>query len=191
MGAVRKYVRVAPLYAALAIMTLLGTCASAAFAQEPSGQASLTLERHVQSQGLFPVQGDYVLYDITVKNTGTQTIEGRSLWVSFVPVQAAGEAGSSARFEVPALAPGTSALLHAGPFKLHGAGRHALYVGINKAGDAKSPDDVALNTAPGAPVDSVDALDPAIATAIPAGAGMAAGGVALLAWLFFARKRRI
>lgn len=153
-----------------------------ASAQETRGQAELSLERHVQSKGLFPAAGDYVRYDVTVKNIGSSSIEERSLWANFVPVQNGGggdvEEGSSARFEVPSLAPGASAQLHLGPFKLHGAGEHVLYVGINREGDAKSPDDVALNTRPGVPVDSVSALDPAAAAALPAGMGIAAAGVA-------------
>lgn len=180
------------LAAALALLLLLWQACAPAFAQEKGEQASLSLERHRQSQGLFPVAGDYVRYDVTVKNTGQSAIEGRSLWVNFVPLQGGGRAeGSSARFEVPLLAQGASAQLHVGPFKLHGAGEHALYVGINRQGDVKSPDDVALNTKPGTPVDTVTALDPAAAAALPAGMGIAAAGVALLAWLFFyARKRR-
>ena len=73
--------------------------------------------------------------------------------------------------------------------QLHAAGEHALYLGINRAGDAKSPDEVALNTKPGAPVDSVTAFEPAAAAVFLAGAGLAAAGVGLLAWLFYVRKR--
>lgn len=169
-------------------------------------QASLSIERHLQSQWplLFPAAGDYVRYDITVKNTGQSGIGGRSLWVNFVPVQdgddnnnSSGggrqEIGSSAKFEVPLLAPGASTQLHVGPFKLHGDGNHALYLGIDKDGDAKSPDDVALNTQPGVPVDSVFAFDPAAAAALPAGIVIAAAGAALLGWLFlfsYPRKKR-
>ncbi|AIF83502.1 conserved repeat protein [Candidatus Nitrososphaera evergladensis SR1] len=161
-----------------------------AFAQEESGQAAeLSLERQVQSQGLFPAAGDYVRYDVTIRNTGPSAIEGRSLWVDFVPMRG-GHEGSSAKFEVPLLAPGASAQLHLGPFKLHDAGEYALYVGINRGGDATSPDDLALNTQPDVPLDSVTALDPITAMALPAGMGIAAAGVALLAWLFYARKRR-
>lgn len=178
--------KLALLASAVVLLAAPSMCISAASAQ--SGQAELSLERHVQSQGLFPAVGDYVRYDITIKNTGLSTIEGMSLWVNFVPVQA-NNAGSMAKFEVPLLAPGTSTQLHLGPFKLHAAGEHALYLGINRAGDAKSPDEVALNTKPGAPVDSVTAFEPAAAAVFLAGAGLAAAGVGLLAWLFYVRKR--
>jgi hypothetical protein len=178
------------LLAAAALVLLAATIAAcvSADASAQSGQAELSLERHVQSQGLFPAAGDYVRYDITVKNTGPSAIEGMSLWVNFVPVQGS-DVGSSARFEVPLLAPGASAQLHLGPFKLHSAGEHALYLGINRAGDAKSPDDIALNIKPGVPVDSVTALEPAVVAVLPAGVGIAAAGTGLLAWLFFMREK--
>lgn len=179
------------LLAAAALMLLVATivaCGSA-HASAQSGQAELSLERHVQSQGLFPAAGDYVRYDVTVKNTSPSAIEGMSLWVNFVPVQGS-DVGSSARFEVPLLAPGASTLLHLGPFKLHSAGEHALYLGINRAGDAKSPDDIALNTKPGVSVDSVTALEPAVIAVLPAGVGIAAAGTGLLAWLFFYVRKK-
>jgi hypothetical protein len=171
----------------LVLLAAIMMCVSAD-ASAQSGQAELSLERHVQSQGLFPAAGDYVRYDVTVKNTGPSAIEGMSLWVNFVPVQG-NEVGSSARFEVPLITPGASTLLHLGPFKLHGAGEHALYLGINRAGDAKSPDDIALNTKPGVAVDSVTALEPAVIAVLPAGVGIAAAGAGLLAWLFFMREK--
>jgi len=181
-------VKLALLAAATLALLAAALCVSDASAQ--SGRAELSLERRVQSQGLFPATGDYVGYDVTIKNTGPSAIEGMVLWVKFVPAQGA-EVGSSARFEVPLIAPGASAQLHLGPFKLHGAGDHALYLGINKAGDAKSPDEVALNTKPSVPVDSITALEPVAAVVLPAGIGLAATGAGLLAWLFYAKKRRI
>lgn len=173
---------------AFAFLAAITTCISNASAQ--GGQAELSLERHMQSQELLPAAGDYVRYDVTIKNTGQSAIKGMSLWVKFAPVQGS-ELGSSAKFEVPLVATGGSAQLHLGPFKLHEAGEHVLYVGINKAGDAQSPDEVALNTKPGVPVDSVTALEPAAAAALPVGIGIAASGVGILAWVFFyVRKKR-
>ncbi len=147
-------------------------------------QARVSLERTVQYPGLLPVAGDYVRYDITIENTGTLPIGGQKLWVEFSPEQ--GE-GSSAVFEMPAIAPGDSAQLHIGPFKMHSAGEHLLTLGVNSQGDPSLPDDVALDIA--GPADSVTAYSPSVATALPAGMGLIAAGAGFIVW-HFARRRR-
>jgi hypothetical protein len=164
------------------------------FAQERSGQASLSVKRHIQSKGPFPVAGDYVFYDIQIKNVGLSAVASRSLWVNFVPVHSnmvLTTAGTSSKFEVPSLAPGASVQLHLGPFKLHTAGEYALYVGIvNSSGNEKGSNDIEINIDPQVPVDSVIALEPAVAGMIPVGMGVALAGVILLTWMLYLRKNK-
>jgi hypothetical protein len=167
----------ADVYIALVALALL-----AASAQQEM-QAGLYVERTVQYQGLLPVAGDYVRYEITVTNTGSSAIEGQKLWVDFAP---AGEGGDGAAFAVPEIAPGASAQIHAGPFKMHAAGEHLLALGMNRQGDRALPDDVALDIT--GQVEPVTAYSRALATALPAGTGLVAAGIGFIIWHFVRRR---
>lgn len=160
--------------------------AGTAWAQEGLS-ADVLVSRHVQLQGLLPATGDYVRYDVTVTNSGQSAITGESLWVKLE--SEGGRTDSQASFSIPDLSPGQSAQIHAGPFKTLEAGEHSLYLGINTLGSPDQADDVPINLASGAPADSFTIYSPALATALPIGAGLAAAGAALLSIFFFRRKR--
>lgn len=146
-------------------------------------QATVSIERTVQYQGLLPAAGDYVRYDITITNTGSLPIEGQKLWVDLAP---AGEQGDAAVFSVPQIEPGKSVQIHAGPFKMHAAGEHLLSLGINRQGDRGLPDDLTLDITGEA--DSVTAYSPAVAATLPVGMGLIFAGAGFIAWHFARRK---
>lgn len=160
--------------------------AGPAWAQEEMS-AVVSVERHVQSQGLFPAAGDYVQYDVTVTNSGQSEIAGQSLWVRLE--SEGGRTDSQASFSIPALAPGQSVQIYAGPFKTHEAGRHSLYLGINGLGSPEQDNEVALSVPLSVPADSFAVYSPAFAVALPVGAGLAAAGAAILVVFLFRRKR--
>jgi hypothetical protein len=164
-------------------LALLAVAVLPALAQQGM-QAELSISRTVQSQGLLPAVGDYVRYEVTIENTGSLPIEDQKLWVRFAPAQ--GE-GSSAVFQLPDIAPGTSAQLHLGPFKMHSAGEHLLALGANSEGDPSLPDGIVLNVSGQA--DPVTAYSPTVAATLPAGMGLIAAGAGFIVW-HFARRRR-
>lgn len=157
-----------------------------AWAQEEMS-AAVSVVRHIQSQGLFPAAGDYVQYDITITNSGQPEIAGQSLWVRLE--SEGGRTDSQASFSIPALSPGQSVQIHAGPFKTHESGQHSLYLGINDLGSPEQDDEVVLSMPTGVPADSFDVYPPAFALALPVGAGLAAAGTAILVVFLFRRKR--
>jgi hypothetical protein len=166
-----------------ALVTLLALAVLPALAQQDM-QAELSISHTVQSQNLLPVVGDYVRYDVTIENTGSLPIEGQKLWVRFATAQ--GE-GSDAVFQISYIAPGASAQLHLGPFKMHSAGEHLLTLGANSEGDPGLPNDVALDVS--GPADSVTAYSPAVAATLPASMGLIAAGAGFIVW-HFARRRQ-
>jgi hypothetical protein len=125
------------------------------------------------------------MYDLTVRNTGTIAIEDQQLWVRF----ASGKTDSFASFSITYIAPGESRQFQLGPFKMPESGDYNLFLGINSEGRPDFPDSVALDRTPGQGVDTITAYHPAVATLLPAGAGIAAAGAALTAW-HLARKSR-
>jgi len=159
---------------------------SAAWAQSEMS-ADISVSRHVQSQGLLASTGDYVRYEVTVTNSGQSVTSGQSLWVKLE--SEGGRTNSQASFSIQSLEPGQSTQIHVGPFKTLEAGEHRLYAGINDQGDPEEPDDVMTNLVPGVPADSFAVYSPALATALPVGAGLAAAGAAIISIIFFRRKR--
>jgi hypothetical protein len=152
-----------------------------------AASAEVTLVRKFQSSGLFPVEGQYVGYSATIKNTSVDMMQGEFLWVSFRSVSAGSD--SDATFQIPALSPGQSKELSLGPFKMVENGEHRLYLGVNRTCRLGEPNDLALNYAPGSPADSFAVYSPATAISIPAGAAVAAAGAAILA--LYIKKRRV
>lgn len=169
----------------LLVALLVATAAGDAFAQATS--AELDVVRHVQSSGLLPATGEYVTYDVTVRNTGGIPIEGQKLWARFA--SASGITDSYASFSIAYIAPGESRQFHLGPFKMPESGNYHLYLGINGEGRPDVPDSVALSPMPGQSVDTIAAYHPAVVTLLPVGAATAAAGAALAAWRL-ARKSR-
>lgn len=147
-------------------------------------QAQVSIARTVQYQGLLPVVGNYVRYEITITNTGSLPITGQKMWADFSP---AGEQEAGAVFAVPEIPPGKSTQMHVGPFKMHAAGEHVLALGMNGQGDRNLPDDVALNIT--GQVDAVTAYSPTVAETLPVGMGLAFAGAGFIAWHFARRKR--
>jgi hypothetical protein len=154
--------------------------------EQAAASAEVILVRKFQTPGLFPVEGQYVSYGATVKNIGSVTLRGESLWATFRSSE--GKDGSQASFQIPALLPGQSKELRLGPFKMVGSGQHSLYLGINRSGNAEEPNDLQLNYSAQAAANSFVVYSPATATAMPAGVAVAAAGVAILA--LYMRKRR-
>lgn len=164
----------------IALFALVVLAASA----QQEMQAEVALERTVQYQGLLPVVGDYVRYDITITNTGSLTIEGQKLWVDFAP---AGEQGAGTAFTVPEIAPGASVQIHAGPFKMHTADEHTVALGMNSKGERSLPDEAALNIT--GQEDPVTAYTPAVAATLPVGMGLIFAGAGFIAWHFVRRRQ--
>jgi hypothetical protein len=172
-------------YTALILASLVFALVQPSWGQG-AASAEVTLVRKFQSSGLFPVEGQYVGYSATIKNTGAETMQGEFLCVSF---RSAGTGSdSNATFQIPALSPGQSKELSLGPFKIVGSGWHGLYLGINRTGKPGEPNDLSLNYSPGSPADSFAVYSPALANAIPVGAAVAAAGAAILA--LYMKKRR-
>lgn len=164
----------------LMLVALLATSATAAaggaFAQGAGASAELDVVRHVQSPGLLPAAGEYVRYDVTVRNTGGVPIEGQQLWARFA--SRTNESASS--FSIPYIAPGESRQFHLGPFKMPETGDYYLYLGINGDGTPGVPGSVDLNYLPDQSADTIAAYDPAVVMLVPAGAAIAAAGAALV-----------
>lgn len=152
--------------------------AGGVFAQGAGASAELDVVRHVQSSGLLPAAGEYVRYDVTVRNTGADPIEGQKLWVRFV--SASEITGSAASFSIAYIAPGESRQFHLGPFKMPESGDYYLYLGINGDGRTGVAGSVDLNYLPDQSSDTITAYDPAVVTLVPVGAAIAAAGAALV-----------
>lgn len=162
-----------------AVALLLSFAANWVNGQE-NRSAELQISRELQSGELVPIIGDYVSYEVTVKNTGSSVIEGQLLWVHFA--SAHGKTDSKAAFSIPALAPGASTRLHIGPFKMLESGEHCISLGVNRDGDLEAPNQVALNYLPNQCADSITSYAPALATLLPAGAVLALAGAIFLGW---------
>lgn len=186
-GVCRKKGSTVLLGATGAVLLLVLLAPVAGIRAQESLSLELDVQRRAQSASLVPVDGDYVGYDVTIKNTGGSPIEAQLVWVRFV--SASGNTDSKAVFSVPTLAPGASTQLHLGPFKMLEGGQHCLYLGVNKDGDFEAPNEIAFNYAPDSCADSIQAYHPALASAIPAGAGLTAAGAALIGWYLKTRMR--
>lgn len=174
------------LWAAIGIMCMMVLSLAGSWAQaEQDMSAELEVSRRLQSVGLVPVVGEYVSYDVMIKNTGGSTIEHQLLWVHFVSDN--GKTDSKATFSIPQLAPDASAELRIGPFKMLASGNHCLYLGANRDGDMEAPNQVTLNYLPDKCADSITSYAPVVATWLPAGAGLVLAGVALLGWYLVRR----
>jgi len=170
-----------------ALCAILALAAAGTAWAQGTMSVDISVSRSVQSQGLLAAAGDYVRYEITVTNSGRSEIADQSLWVRLA--SEGGRTNSQASFSVPDLEPGQSAQIHAGPFKTLEAGQHFLYLGINSHGSPDAPDGVSTNLPAGAPADSFLVYSPALATALPVGAGLAAAGAVIISVIFFRRKR--
>lgn len=171
------------------VLWLAGAAAAALLMLPPLAQAAqsahLSLERHFQLRGLMPLEGQYVSYDATIKNTGDEPIAGMHLWLTFGSVAGSVE---SASFTIPELQPGESRQLSLGPFKMIESGDHRLYVGVNKSGSAAEPNDIMLNYSNATPADSFIVYNGAMVYAVILGAAfMAIGGVLVALYL---KKRK-
>lgn len=152
---------------------------------EESLAAELQISRELQSDNLVPVVGDYVSYEVTMKNIGGSTIEGQRLWTHFV--SANGKTDSKATFSIPPIEPDSDTTLHIGPFKMLESGDHCLYLGANNDGDLEMPNHVALNYLPNQCTDSITSYTSAFATLFPVGAVLALAGTVFLGW--YIKKR--
>lgn len=169
--------------ALLAVASIL--IAESARAQEAMS-IDISVSRQIQSQGVLPAVGDYVQYDVTVTNSGQSTITDQSMWVRLASDE--GGTRSQAAFSLKDLVPGQSIQIHAGPFKTIKAGEHSFSIGINTTGSPDRADDVMTNLRSGTPADSFIVYSPALATALPVGAGLAAAGAIILS-LILSRRR--
>lgn len=147
--------------------------------------AEFFILRQVQSSGIVPVVGEYVGYEVTLKNNGSSPIENQFLWVHFF--SANGKSDSQAAFSIHSLTLGESRQFHIGPFKMLESGKHCLNIGVNRDGEVGAPNQVSLNYLPNQCVDSLTVYHPWFATFLPAGIGIASAGALFLVWYF---KRR-
>jgi len=116
-------------------------------------QIDLSLERHLDSLWPIPSVGDYVRYEITVRNIDSTPLANKHLEVILNSNQFGMESGAT--FSIPALAPGANVKLHVGPFKIRSSGENSLLVFIEK--QHSSPMAGGILTYPGKP-DQLDSF---------------------------------
>lgn len=164
--------------------------ASAQQEEESLPAVELGLNRRFAPGSLLPTQGQYVQYDMGMKNPSEAPIENQTLWVEFFSENRRSE--SFAKFQMN-LAPGEETTLHIGPFHMLESGEHYLYAGINRNGNPDEPDEVVLKSHGGQEgrlLDSFSAYGSWLVSVLPYGIGALAIGIALIAVSQLYLKRR-
>jgi hypothetical protein len=150
-------------------------------------RAEITVSRSFPSSGLLPASHEYVRYNVVVKNTGSKPITNQSLWVSFVSF--GGKTHTSAAYAIPSTKPNEEQTLHLGPFKMHEAGMHSLYLGINSKSNSTLENELDIGKKPGDVFDSFVVYDPITLQVIVIALVVILIGIGILAFAVLSRRK--
>jgi hypothetical protein len=147
-----KYASASTTGSMLADSTSIGIDDGNPSASSTKAEIELTLSKEYPSS-LWPVEQQYVKYDLHLRNLGTSDLQNQVLWSRFT--SESGKTLHDSTFMIPELHAGDTTVLHLGPFKMHDGSSHMLFVGMNRLGDSGIPNDVnILNISPTSPIDS-------------------------------------
>jgi len=150
------------------------------------GTVELTFSKEYPAS-LWPIEEQYVKYDLRLHNIGTSVIQNQTLWMRFT--SQSGMTLHESNYLVPLMHSGDYALLHLGPLKMHDSSNHMLFVGINKLGDSSAPNSVSiLNSDPATPIDSFPVYSQIALLRMLVGSVLSVSGLGIVI-LFFVLKR--
>jgi hypothetical protein len=158
-------------------------------APQTMGTVGLTLSKEYPAI-FFPMEQEYVRYDLRIINLGTTELQNQVLWTRFTSDSA--RTLHESKYALPDLHPGDSALLHIGPLKMHDTSDHMLFVGINRNGDSGLPNEVSmLGVSPGMPIDSFQVFGQETLERIVIGSVISVSGLGIIiTYLVFWRSKK-
>ena len=153
-------------------------------------QASVELTTSKEyPSGIWPVEQQYVKYDLQIRNVGTGDLQNEVLWVRFVSLSE--RTLHTSNFVIPELHSGDVTTLHLGPFKMIDSSDHTLYVGMNKHGDSSIPNDIIVQgSSPSVPLDSFKVFSQPALQSITMGSIISVTGIGVILMYFVWRIMR-
>jgi len=150
------------------------------------GMVDLTLSKEYPTS-FWPIEQQYVMYDLRIHDIGTNDIQNQILWMRFT--SKSGMTLHESKYPLPLMHPGDYALLHLGPLKMHDSSSHMLFVGINEIGDSSTPNSVGiLNSDPATPIDSFQVFEQLTLERILVGSILSISGLGIVVSYFVFRR---